>query len=102
MAALILVGQLDTVEATRTTEEAQGALFVVWAGANNLLVALNAGQRAEIAGTTLDSLSCDLPLRRLDQPSKLLASINPQQTGCAWDWSFQNEPSRLANNVPIA
>jgi phospholipase/lecithinase/hemolysin len=46
-----LQGQLASFEATRSAEEAQGALFTVWAGANDFFVALKTGQTpAELIG----------------------------------------------------
>ena len=46
-----LVGEIASFRATRNAAEAQGALFVVWAGANDFFVALATGQApAELIG----------------------------------------------------
>jgi thermolabile hemolysin len=43
-----LLGEIDSFKATRSAAEAQGALFVVWAGANDFFVALVTGQDPEV------------------------------------------------------
>jgi thermolabile hemolysin len=46
-----LLGEIASFRATRNAAEAQGALFVVWAGANDFFVALATGQApAELIG----------------------------------------------------
>ncbi len=47
-----LLGQIASFTATRDPAEAEGALFVVWAGANDFFVGLRTGQSpAELIGT---------------------------------------------------